>query len=51
MYGKNPRDLAIAQVNKSTLGLVSRVELGNLLDNFKMNILGNISEQINMLRV
>lgn len=34
-YGKNPRDLFMSTVRKYTFGTLSRVELGNFLDNFK----------------
>jgi len=38
------------RVSKPTSRLVSRGEHGNFLDNFKTNILSNLSEQTNMLR-
>lgn len=38
-------------INKSTAEAVSRVELDNLLDNFKIDILGILSEKINTLKV
>ena len=42
--GKNPRDLVMSEINKSATRIVSRDEIGNLLDNFKTNILGSLSE-------
>jgi len=49
--GKNPRDSIMSKINKSTIGTVSRVEIGNLLDNFKTYILGSLSEQIDTLKI
>jgi len=40
---KNPRDPLMSRINKSSPRTVSRVELGNLLDKFKTNILGSFS--------
>ena len=39
------------RVNKSSTTLVRQDELGNFLDNFKTEILSNISEQVEMLRM
>jgi len=41
----------MSRINKSAVGTVSRDELGNLLDNFKTNILGSLSEKIDTLKV
>jgi len=49
--GKNPRDALMSRINKSTIGNVSRVELGNFLNNFKMDMLGSLSEQIDTVKV
>ena len=38
-------------INKSVVGTVSMAEIGNLLDKFKTNILGSLSEQIDTLKV
>jgi len=47
--GKGPRDI-ISRVNRSTTGGVSRVEIGNLLDNFKIDILSTLSSQLDTLK-
>ncbi len=49
--GKNPGDPLLTRINKSVVGTISRAELGNLLDNFKTNILGSLSEQIDTLKI
>ena len=46
-YGKGIGD---TRINKSTLGGVTRVELGNLVENFKTYILGNCSSQLDTIR-
>lgn len=43
---KVPQDLVMDIVSKSTLGLVSQLEVNNFL-----NILGNLNEKIDMLRM
>ena len=48
---KGPRDPSFAKVNKSTTGSMSRVEIGNMLDEFKTDILGSLSEHINTLKL
>ena len=45
-YGRSPQDLVTAREIKLSMGLVSQTELNNLL-----NILGNLNEQIDMLRM
>ena len=47
-YGRGLRD---TRVNKSSSGGVRRVELGNLLDNFKTNILRTLSSQLDTIKV
>ena len=47
-HGKSVRD---TRVNKSASGGVTRVELGNLLENFKMDILGTLSSQLDTIKV
>jgi len=37
---KNPRDSIMSRINKFETRKVSRVEIGNFLDNFKTNIFG-----------
>lgn len=49
--GKNPRDPIMSRINKSVAGTVSRAEIGNLLDNFKTNILGSLSERIYTIKI
>lgn len=41
---KGPRDPSLVRANKSGIGSVSRVEIGNMLDEFKTDILGSLSE-------
>ena len=48
---KGPRDPALARVSKFTSGTVSRVEIGHMLDEFKSDILGSLSEQIDTLKL
>lgn len=49
--GKGPRDPSLVRINKSATGLVSREEIGNMFDEFKTDILGSISEQIDTLKL
>ena len=49
--GKGPRDPSLVRVNKSTVGSVSRAEIGNMLDEFKTNILWSLGEQIDTLKL
>ena len=42
--GKGPRDPSLARVNKSATGSVSSPETRNMLDEFKTDILGSLSE-------
>jgi len=46
--GKGIRD---TRISKSTLRGVTRVELGNLLENFKINILGTLSSQLDTITI
>ena len=46
-HGKSVRD---TRVNKSVLGRVTRIELGNLLENFKTDILGTLSSQLDIIK-
>jgi len=48
---KNPRDLILSRIIKSAAGTISRVELGNFLDNLKKYILGSLSAQIGTLKI
>ena len=48
---KGPRDLALARVNKSAVGTISRVEIGNMLDEFKTDIQRILSEKIDTLKL
>lgn len=50
-YGKGPRDTNISRVTKSTTSGVCRVELGNLFENFKTNVLGTLSVQLDTLKI
>lgn len=47
-HGKSIRD---TRVNKSVSGGVTRVELGNLLENFKTDILGTLSSQLDTIKI
>ena len=49
--GKGPRDPSLARVNRSTTRTVSKVENGNILDEFKTDILGSLSEEIDTLKL
>jgi len=48
---KGPRDPSFVRVNKSATGSVSRAEVGNMIDEFKTDILGSLSEQIGTLKL
>ena len=41
----------VSRINKSIARIVSRDEIGKFLDNFKTNILGSLSEQIDSLKI
>ena len=45
-YGKNLRDPVMSRVRKFASRMLSREELGNFLDNLKIDILGNLSEKL-----
>jgi hypothetical protein len=47
---KTPRD-SFSRNTRQRSGTVTRIELGNLLDNFKTNILSTISNQLNTLKL
>jgi len=49
--GKGPRDPSLVRVNKSATGSVSRAKIGNMLDEFKIDILGSLSEQLDTLKI
>lgn len=49
--GKGPRDPSLVRVNKFTTGSMSRAEIGNMLDEFKINILGSLSDKIDTLKL
>ena len=51
IIGENPRHPLLSRINKSAAGTVSRTELGNLLDNFKIDILQSLSEKIGTLKI
>ena len=46
-----PRDPSLIRANKSATGSVSRVEIGNMLDEFKTDILGSLIEQLDTLKI
>ena len=48
---KGPRDPALARASKSASGTVSRLEIGHMLDDFKYDILGSLSKQIETLKL
>ena len=48
---KGPREPALARASKSASGIVSRSEIGHMLDDFKSEILGSLSEQIDILKL
>ena len=47
---KNGKGIGDTRINKSALGGVTRVELGNLLENFKTNILSTLSSQLDTIK-
>ena len=47
--GKDPRE-SLSKVSKSSLGSVTRVELGNLLENFKTYLFNTLSSQFDTLK-
>ena len=49
--GKGPRDPSLVRVNKSATRSISRAKLGNMLDEFKTDILGSLSEQLDTLKI
>jgi hypothetical protein len=48
--GKDSRD-SLSKVSKSALGSVTSIELGNLPENFKTDLLSTLSSQIDTLQV
>jgi len=48
---KGPRDPSFVRVNKSATRSVSRAEIGNMLDELKIDILGSLSEKIDTLKL
>ena len=48
---KGPRDPALARASKSASGIVSREEIGHMLDEFKSDILGSLSEKKDTLKL
>ena len=48
---KGLRDPSLIRANKSATGSVSRAEIGNMLDEFKTDILGSLSEQLDTLKI
>jgi hypothetical protein len=48
--GKGPRD-PFSRNTKQSSGIVTRTELGNLLENFKIDILRTISNQLDTLKL
>jgi hypothetical protein len=48
--GKGPRD-SFSRNTKQISGTVTRIELGNLLENFKTDILSTISNQLDTLKL
>jgi len=49
--GKGPRYPYLVRANKSATGFVSRERIGNILDEFKTDILGSLSEQLDTLKI
>ena len=49
--GKGLREPSLVRANKSANRYVSRAEIGNMLDDFKTNILGRISEKLDTLKI
>jgi hypothetical protein len=48
--GKAPRD-SFSRNTRQSSGIVTRIELGNLLENFKTNILRTINNQLDTLKL
>ena len=48
--GKGPRD-PFSRNTKQSSGTVTRTELGNILENFKIDILSTISNQLDTLKL
>jgi hypothetical protein len=48
-YGKGPRD-TVSKITRSSGGGVTRDELGNLLDNFKTDILSSLISQLDTMQ-
>ena len=48
---KGPRDPSLIRADKSATSLVSMAEIGNMLDEFKTDILGSLSEQLDTLKI
>lgn len=48
---KHGKSIRGTRVNKSASGRVTRVKLGNLLENFKIDILGTLSSQLDTIKV
>ena len=48
---KGPRDPSITRANKYAIGSISRVGISNMLDEFKNDILGSLSEKLNTLKI
>lgn len=49
--GKGPRDHSLVRENKSATRSLSRAEIGNMLNEFKTDILGSLSEQLDTLKI
>ena len=49
--GKGPRDISLVRAKKFATRSVSRAEVGNMLDEFKTDILGSLSEQLDTLKI
>src|ERR1700733_12662889 len=49
--GKGPRDPFLIRANKSATRSVSRAEIDNIFDEFKTDILGSLSEQLDTLKI
>ena len=49
--GKWPRDPSLIRANKSITGTISRAYIGNILDEFKTDILGSLNEQLDTLKI
>ena len=49
--GKGPRDPSLVRENKSATGSISRSKISNMLDEFKTDILGSLSEQLDTLKI